>query len=330
MPPNNNPNTTPNPTENTAWTHKIGRWATAAAGGYALHRIFHANALGNPIEQLGSPGGELAELVVIPATLAVTGLRLQVTNMRLGLARDGVKTARKTEAQSTRRAEKVHDSYTRIMDGVAVPYKVDRSLDKVNPTIWDRLTNALLDHQANSRLLASNTNAHARKVKRMVRARGTRRKAEMEAEQQEKWWGKSVAFDPAEKSDPGPESNDLGWRLGWRRFHQVPRTRHDVRGYRRAVRLRNEELEHAHHTTRKTHEKFVKKGEDRATKHSKRTQSKRQRVVRLQQHRDDIIARQDTVSRLYDGSKKQLAHGARTAVRTVRSDLRSFQQRLGR
>lgn len=319
------PNTAPNPTApEHPWLHKLGGLATAVATGWAIHRGFHSDALGNPGEHLGTPLGEVAELAIIPATLAITGLRSQVTDMRLGRAEHRYAREDKQEKQALRRARENEDSYKRVMDGTPVRYDVDVARDAVEPDLGDKVRLAVLrklkpSRAAHSGHPATSTKAHERDVKRMVNARNKRNAHIREAETQQKWFGRPQEYDHAQKVRPSHETTDLGTSVGWRRFYQSPRSKLEVRGYEHAVELHEHALHTAHSIDHKTEDAVVAKPLKQAEKHAERKAAVAEKIEKLQRRKTTIRERKDWQGKTADTVLRPVRAGARRIAEVARS-----------
>ncbi|HSX23973.1 MAG TPA: hypothetical protein VLE74_02625, partial [Candidatus Saccharimonadales bacterium] len=314
---------------------RLGGLAATGVAGYAMHRGLHSEALGAPIEHL--PVSEVAEITVIGATLALTGLREQVTGARIRLAETQRTRADKAEKRETRRAKEGEASFTRIMEGKPVPYDTDMSRDMVEPDLSDkvrrgiqRVRHPLRRRQIHDAYTATSSRLHNWDVKRMNNQRDKKRLLEMEADAQHKWYGRARVYDHAQKVRPENATNDLGTDLGWRRFFQTPRNRQEVRGYKKAVGIRGHALHEAEAIEHETKKVRVTKPQRAAKYHAKRKTSAEERITRLQEHQTAIRNREDLASRVYDRSKERSKIAAKATGRVAWRGTKATGRRVGR
>lgn len=289
----------PEPAETDHKTHRIRSLAMTALGGYAMYKS---------AEGLTTPASEVIQFAVLPATLAVTGLRSQVTEARLRGARRKSHRGSERAFKTQKRATELQKSFDRIMNGTDVPYETSiADMEKQSPI--DKLDQAARKVKHPSRQSKpSDSHAanrgwrHDRAVRKMVSKRNKRRKYEYEEEAQHRWFSKTRAYDPALRTLPLSKSSALDTEMGWQRLFQTPRTGLEVRGYRRAIERSHHEAHKAHKLTEKTHKKVEKVGA-KARKYDAQHTQKREKISRLGLHKSAIENREDKVSKYYDNLK---------------------------
>lgn len=313
------PNTAPNPTtpEHPVLS-RIGGLALTALGGYALHKGFHADFLGNPAESMGTPTGEIIETTVIASTVALTGLRSQITDIRLGRTWGKYGEAVGQEHTAERSAKLTQDSYTRIMDGTPVAYDTDPLSDTIQNNPVDRLVAAhrkIRHPQRQSKPTdsqrATSSMWHDRRVRKMVRQRNSRRHHEYEEETAHRWFARDSNYDPANKKQPTTQTGDLGSELGWKRYFQTPKSGLEVRGYRNAVERAEHAKHKSHAITESVRNATVVKAENKIKMYKDRKDRLRKKADDLQTKKIRIATRQDAPSKIYDTAKSKANSGAR-------------------
>ena len=324
------PNTPPNLTnlEPTA-AERLGSTAVFGLSGYAIHR-------GLSPEALRGTAGEASSLLLIPASLSVNGLRAKIIDRRIEFAKTGEERAETAAKKTTKRAQQREANFQRVILGRSVPHDhpfVETEVEDIEGNITKRLvhnpdgTLKIDPENVHGPTLTDKAEAAVRKVRsprrkrkssdsfsatrhwlderadiKMVRKRNKRRKFEMEADTQRRWFGRDMEYQGNQARIPLAETSDLGTPLGWNRLFQTPRTGQEVRGYRRANELMHHAEHKAHRITEKAHKK-VEKTKAKVEKYERKRTKREEKTTKLEQRKTAIANREDRVSKFYDSRK---------------------------
>ncbi len=213
--------------------------------------------------------------------------------------------------RAEKRAKDNMKNFKRIRDGKPVISETNDKDGDRTPQDIKSTRRSILHPFREPGITPSRSWRHNRAVNKMVRQRNKRNKIENEEYSTRRWMGNGTHFETDYRNpEPLSATDDLGTVIGWKRFMQTPRTRLEVRGYRRAVKTATHEHHHADKITETTHEKTVGRAEAKVERIKERKVKQQRKIEKLQDKKERIAAREDIPSRIYDKTKSKAKSGA--------------------